>query len=105
MKFFIHAACVTISGQTICDQTEGFDTLGDLINLVVSFVVPIAGIILFLVLVAGGYSFMMSQGNPEKVKKAQGMITAGIVGFILLVASYFIVKLLSTIFGLGQGII
>lgn len=85
-------------------KTE-FETLGDLINKVVSFIIPLAAIILFFVLVWGGYDLMMSQGNPEKLKSAQAKITTGIIGFVLLILSYLIVKLISVIFGLGGGII
>jgi len=47
----------------------------------------------------------MSHGTAEKVKSAQAKITAGIVGFVLLMLSFLIVKLISFIFGIGSGII
>ena len=47
---------------------------------------------------------MMSQGNPEKIKAGQGKITAGIIGFALLIASFLITRLIAFVFGLGGGI-
>lgn len=82
---------------------KGINSLGDLINLALSFLVPLAGIILFLVIVWGGYDILMSSGNADKVQKGQQKITAGIIGFVLLTASYFIAKLLGFIFGVGDG--
>ena len=64
-----------------------------------------AALMLFFILVWGGYDFLMSHGAAEKVKSAQAKITAGIVGFVLLMLSFLIVKLISYIFNLGGGII
>ncbi len=82
---------------------KGINSLGDLINLALSFLVPLAGVILFLIIIWGGYDVLMSNGNAEKVQKGQQKITAGIIGFVLLTASYFIAKLLGFILGVGEG--
>lgn len=47
---------------------------------------------------------MTSGGVPEKVDGARGKITSGLIGFFLLVLSYFLVRFISFIFGLGEGI-
>lgn len=80
-------------------------TLGDLVNRVVQFLIPLAAVILLIVFIWGGYDYMMSQGSPEKVKSAQAKFTTGIIGMVLLLLSYIIVKTISGIFGLGGGII
>lgn len=84
---------------------SNISTIGDVVNQVTKFLVPFAAIILLLVLIWGGYDYILSQGNPEKLKGAQAKITSGIIGFILLIVSYLFVKLISLIFGLGGGII
>ena len=83
----------------------GINTIGDLVNRVVQFLIPLASIILLLVFISGGYDFMMSQGNPEKVKSAQAKLTTGVIGLVLLLLSFIIVRVISQIFGLGGGII
>ena len=47
------------------------NTLADLVNRVVQFLIPLGAVILLLVFIWGGYDFMMSQGSPEKIKSAQ----------------------------------
>ncbi|GIW64251.1 MAG: hypothetical protein KatS3mg092_0184 [Patescibacteria group bacterium] len=79
--------------------------LADIISRILQFMMPLAGVILLFVLIWGGYDYILSQGNQDKVKKAQEKITTGIIGFSLLILSYFIVKLISFIFGLQGGII
>jgi len=79
--------------------------LGDLISRMLTFIIPLSGIVLLFVLIWGGYDYMMSQGNPEKVKTAQAKITTGIIGFILLISSYLVVRVIAGIFGLSTGIL
>ena len=96
---------MNVGGQQITGPLQGINNLSDVINKVVELSIPLAGIILLLVLIWGGYDFMMSQGQPEKIKNAQAKITTGIIGFVLLIISYIVVKLIAKIFGLGEGIL
>lgn len=94
-----------IGGQTITGPLDNINNLGELVNRVVqNLLMPLAGIILLFVFIWGGYEFIMSQGEPEKLKSAKAKITTGIIGFILLVISYVIVRTLAFVFGLGSGI-
>ena len=80
------------------------DSLGEIISKALAFIMPMAGIVLLFVLISGGYDYMMSQGNADKMKSAQAKITSGIIGFILLIMSFLITRLIAFIFGLGGGI-
>jgi len=78
-------------------------TVAGVINTVLPVVITFCGIILFFVFIWGGYDFMLSRGDPGKIKSARAKITYGIIGFVILVLSYFIVNVISTIFGVGRG--
>lgn len=73
--------------------------IADIINIVLSFLIPLAALILFFVFVAAGYDFLFSRGNPEKIKSAQAKMTTGTIGFALLALSYFLVRAIAAIFG------
>ena len=96
---------VTVNGQEICSPLVGYSNIGDIINNVVPFIMTMAGIILFFVLMWGGFDYVTSQGQPEKLKTANAKITAGVIGFVLLVLSFLITRVLAYIFGVGEGII
>jgi TRAP-type C4-dicarboxylate transport system permease small subunit len=64
----------------------------------------LAGIILFFVLMWGGFDYVTSQGAPDKLKTANAKITAGVIGFVLLVLSFLITRVIAYIFGLEQGL-
>lgn len=83
---------------------QSIEKIADIINIGIQFLFPLAAILVFFYLVWGGYDFLLSQGDPEKIKTGKGKITSAIIGFILLVLSYFITNLIARIFGLGGGI-
>jgi len=95
---------IQINNQTIEGPLE-FNTLGEVVSRVVNwFLIPIAGVILLLVFIWAGYDLMMSEGNPEKIKSAQAKITTGVIGIVLLVSSFLIVRVVEMIFGIRNGI-
>ena len=99
----VEAQQIMISGQSFSGPLVGINTLGDLTNKILSFLIPFAALLLLGVFLWGGIDFLTSGGIPDKVKKAQAKITAGLIGFGLLIASYVIVRLVSYIFQLPAG--
>ncbi len=67
-------------------------TIGQLINVVLGFL----GIIAVLIILLGGFKWMTSQGSSEKVEEAKKLIGAGIVGLIIILASYAIAQFVLT---------
>lgn len=101
----VYAQEIKLNGMSLKGPLVGYNTIGDVINNVVPFIITLAGIILFFVLMWGGFDYVTSQGAPEKLKSANAKITAGVIGFVLLVLSFLITRILSYIFGVGQGIL
>ncbi|SRR5690606_6870884 len=93
------------SPVTVEGPLQNINNLGDLINLLMNFLVPLAGIILFFVLIWGGYDVLLSRGEADRLQSGKNKITAGIIGIVLLVLSYLIVNIIGYIFGLGDGVI
>jgi hypothetical protein len=95
---------VRINDQIIQGPLQ-FNTLGEIISRIVNFfLIPISSVILLLVFIWAGYDFMTSEGNPEKIKSAQAKITTGIIGMVLLVLAFLIVKVVELILGVRTGI-
>lgn len=77
-------------------------TIGSLPSLfsnVVSSVTALAGVVLFVMLVIGGFNFLLSGGDQKKLEKAKGTITSAFTGFVLLIASYLILRLIQNATG------
>lgn len=76
--------------------------LGDLVSVVLSNVLVIAGIVLLFFFIFGGISMIAGAGqdNPEKAAKGKQAATAALIGFIIIFAAYWIIKIVETITGL-----
>jgi len=73
--------------------------IGQIVSRLLTYIFPIAGILVFIYLLSGGFSLIFALGNPEKIKKAQGQITNAIIGFLIIFAAYWIVQILEIILG------
>ena len=75
---------------------QGFECI---IQRVFNIIIPFAGIAAFVVLIAGGFAYLTSAGDPKKVQQAQGMITGAIIGIVVTLAIWFIFQLIKVITG------
>jgi type IV secretion system pilin len=80
---------------------KSFNDLASLVSALLPYIFIIAGLILFVIIISAGFSMMTNPGNPDATKKAQSQLTLGIVGFIIIFASYWLAQLLGSIFGLS----
>lgn len=75
-----------------------FINLGDVITVILPYVYVIAGLILFGLLVIGGFGLLTSAGNPDSVKKAQSKIVSALTGFVIIFISYWLAQIMEIIF-------
>jgi len=61
--------------------------------------------ILFVMFVIGSFNYLISGGDAEKVKKAQGTIKFALIGVIIFVCSFLILKIISYLFLGGSDIL
>jgi hypothetical protein len=77
-------------------------TLSDLEVLfqrVISIALGLGGIVLFVMLVVGGFKYLTSGGDPKAVESAQKTLTSAILGLVLLLSAYLILKLIGNFTG------
>ena len=87
---------------------EGFDSpwgkdkgLADLVSVVLSNAIVIAGLIVFLLFLGGGIAVIAGAGqnNPETAAKGKQAVTAAAIGFIIIFASYWIIQIVEIVAG------
>lgn len=66
---------------------------------VISVVIGLAGIVLFIMIVLGGFKLLTSAGNPQSVEGAKKTLTYAIFGIALVGGSLFFLWILSQITG------
>lgn len=91
------------NGSEMCPDQESINTAIGCIpvkntNAFVSFIlrwaIGIGGGIAFLLILYSGFMIMTSQGNPERLKAGQELLTSALAGLIMLIFSAFILKII-----------
>jgi len=74
-------------------------SLASLITNIINAVVMLSGVVLFVMLLSGGMSYLLSGGDQKKLEKAKGTLTGAFIGLLVIVSGYLILKLISVITG------
>lgn len=96
--------------QSARAETLQFTEFGDVATIqslqtlfgnAVRAVVSLAGIALFVMLVIGGYNFLFSTGDQKKLEQARGTITNAVLGLVIIVAGYIIMRVIEIFTGVN----
>ncbi|MFH0873770.1 MAG: hypothetical protein V1846_02920 [Candidatus Komeilibacteria bacterium] len=61
-------------------------TIANIVQIVLGFL----GILTVLIILLGGFKWMTSGGNEDKIDEAKKLISAGVVGLVIVLAAYAI---------------
>ena len=79
-----------------------FTSLSSLVNVILPTVFLIAGVVFFVMIVYAGIQIIAAGSNdPEKMKKLRATMTSAIAGLIIIVAAYWIVRIISMVTGVN----
>jgi len=79
-------------------------TVGSLVSVmknIITSLVAVVGVVLFIMLIIGGVNFLFSGGDQKKLEKAKGTITSALIGFLLFIGSYLILRLIQSFTGVN----
>lgn len=81
---------------------EIFPDFGSLISTILPNVYILAGLLLFALLLFGGFGIIVGAGggNPEQVGQGKKAVTAALIGFLLIFASYWIIQIIQHLTGI-----
>jgi len=85
------------------DQAK-VENIGTLIAAAINIIIVIAGIIVFVMLVWGGISYMTSGGDKTKTEEARNRITYALIGLAIVAAAWALTIIINTFFGTGSGL-
>jgi len=72
------------------DTVAKIECLECIVQIILNFVVRLAGIVVFVILIIGGFKYLTSGGDPNTKESAQKTITYAILGLVLLLGSWLI---------------
>jgi len=81
---------------------DKYKDVSSLITIFIKNAFTLSGIILVILLIFGGFNFIIAAGNddPKKTQQATNTIKAALIGFAIVFLSYVIVQAIETFTGL-----
>ena len=74
------------------------EALGSFLGAIIQLLVIGAGVITLIILIIGGIQYATAGGDPKSTDVARGRITAGIIGLLITLSSFAIIKLIEFFF-------
>ncbi|KKU45831.1 MAG: hypothetical protein UX64_C0021G0003 [Microgenomates group bacterium GW2011_GWC2_46_7] len=78
--------------------TAGKDTLGGIVSALLPYVLTISGLVLFGMLIGGGFTMLAGAADKESQEKGKKMVTSALAGFIIIFLAYWLAQILQVIF-------
>lgn len=72
----------------------------NLIQTIISLLMLAAVIFFLWHFITGGFDFINSEGDPDKIKTARKQLTFSLIGLFIVFAIFAVLKLIGTIFGI-----
>ncbi|HEY4694476.1 MAG TPA: hypothetical protein VIH52_00765 [Candidatus Nanoarchaeia archaeon] len=73
-----------------------FGDFGQLVTMVLLLITSVGALIFFFMLLWGGTRYMLSRGDEKAAAEARSALSNAVVGFLLLISAYLIIRLLAT---------
>lgn len=75
--------------------------VGTLVSILVSNIIVIAGIVFIFLIIYAGLEMITGAGDAQKNAHARDVLTAAVIGFIIVVLAWFIVRVIETSLGVN----
>lgn len=90
--------CLKFQSST---ANTAYPDAGTLIGNILPNVYIAAGIIIFFMVVIGGFTVISNASNQEKAADGKKIVTSAIIGLLVLFASYWIIQIIQVITGVN----
>jgi hypothetical protein len=90
--------CLKFQGDS---ATNTYSGAGSLINNVLPNIYIAGGIIIFFMILFGGFTIIAGASNKDKIADGTKMITSAIIGAMVLFGSYWIIQIIQVVTGVS----
>ena len=80
------------AGYVEADDVATFKAFEPIFRNILSLAMIAGALVCFVMLVVGGFRFMTSGGDPKKTQAAAGTLTYAVLGLIMFIGAWFIMK-------------
>ena len=72
-----------------------------IVSNILNIIVPIVGVVLLIMLIVGGFQYITSGGEAEQTAKAKKTLTTTLLGLLVVLGAWLIIKLIEEFTGLN----
>jgi len=76
------------------DNPKQIDELFGVLDNILKYIFPLAGLICVVFVIVGGYMWMSAAGDPSRVKAAQNTLTWAIIGLIVVLLAVAVIEVI-----------
>lgn len=87
---------------SILGDTPVFCSAADLLLKVINYILIISGTVTILFLMIGGFFYLTSAGAEEQTEKGKKILINSVIGLVVIVMSFAIVRIVSSLLSLGK---
>jgi hypothetical protein len=73
-------------------------SIGDIIGILLPYLFAASGLLLTIFILYGGFTLMLSRGDPGAVAKGKGILSAAFIGLVIAITAYWIIQLTGEFF-------
>ncbi len=89
--------CLNFQNST---ANQAYPNFASLINNILPNLYIAASLIIFFFIFLGGFTIIANSGNPDKQNEGKKTITGALIGFLIVILSYFIIQIIEIITGI-----
>lgn len=91
----------TVNGKTYTDQIATISCIPEMFVGIITLLLMFSGAVAVILIIFGGFKFMTSQGDEKAVDSGKKTITWAVIGLILILMSFTILRFVSQITGVS----
>ncbi|MBP6976239.1 hypothetical protein KBB42_01440 [Candidatus Dojkabacteria bacterium] len=95
LEYFFRFFSINVYGAGSCDCSSGppqLCCLAPSFDTIIGYIFPAGVLIAVIMVIVGGYMWIVSGGDPARKQQAQGTLTWAVIGLVLLFLIYGILK-------------
>ena len=89
--------CLKLSDSS--KVSELYDTPATLVQIIIRNMFPISGVVIFLMIFIAGFKFVTK--GKDGIEDAKKIMTATVIGFLVMFSAYWIVQIISLLTGIN----
>ena len=89
------------SGELVPKGIRPINNIVSVIRTIIQFILVVAFVLAFVMLLIGGIRWITAGGDEKAVGSARNMITAALIGLVIVLVAYALIKLVETFFGIN----